>query len=124
MNSLIYIAQNSLRKAYNPYSGLSIGCALKTKNGEIFDGVNIENSSFGLTMCAERVAVFKAVSEGHIYIEEIAIVSSTGKPTYPCGACRQVLFEFNSEMKIYLSDENVLILLDLLPFAFSKDQLN
>lgn len=124
MNLLIDAAQSSLRKAYNPYSGLSIGCALKTKNGEIFDGVNIENSSFGLTMCAERVAVFKAVSEGHTDIEEIAIVSSTGKPTYPCGACRQVLFEFNSGMKIYLSDGKVLTLLDLLPFAFSKDQLN
>jgi cytidine deaminase len=124
MNLMMEKAQNSLRKAYNPYSGLSVGCAVKTKKGEIFDDVNIENSSFGLTMCVERVAVFKAVSEGHTDIEEIAIVSSTGKPTYPCGACRQVLFEFNTKTKIYLSDGKVLSLSDLLPFAFSKDQLN
>jgi cytidine deaminase len=124
MNLLTEIAQNSLRKAYNLYSSLSIVCALKTKKVEILDGINIENSYFGLTMCAQRVAVFKDVSEGHIDIEEIAIVSSTRKHIYPCGACRQVLFEINSKMKTYLRDGNVLSLLDLLPFAFSKDYLN
>ncbi len=121
MNLLIEAATKSLKKAYNPYSGLSVGCALKTSSGKIYDGVNIENSVFGLTMCAERVAVFKAVSEGNVDIEEIAVVSSTGKPIYPCGACRQVLFEFNPKTKIHLSDEKILTLFEILPFAFSKD---
>jgi cytidine deaminase len=121
MNLLIEAATKSLKKAYNPYSGLSVGCALKTSSGKIYDGVNIENSVFGLAICAERVAVFKAVSEGSIDIEEIAVVASTGKPVYPCGACRQVLFEFNPKTKIYLSDGKILILSEILPFAFSKD---
>ena len=121
MNLLIEVATKSLKKAYNPYSGLSVGCALKTSSGKIYNGVNIENSVFGLTMCAERVAVFKAVSEGNVDIEEIALVASTGKPVYPCGACRQVLFEFNPNTKIYLSDGKILILLEILPFAFSRD---
>lgn len=121
MNLLIEAATKSLKKAYNPYSGLSVGCALKTSSGKIYDGINIENSVFGLAICAERVAVFKAVSEGSVDIEEIAVVASTGKPVYPCGACRQVLFEFNPKTKIHLSDGKILILSEILPFAFSKD---
>ena len=124
MNLLIEAATRSLEKAYNPYSGLSVGCALKTSSGKIYDGVNIENSVFGLTMCAERVAVFKAVSEGNVDIEQIALVASTGKPVYPCGACRQVLFEFNPNTKIHLSDGKMLVLLEILPFAFSRDALS
>ncbi len=120
MNSLIIAATKSLKKAYNPYSGLSIGCVLKTSSGKICDGVNIENSVFGLTMCAERVAVFKAISDGNVDIEEIALVASTGKPVYLCGACRQVLFEFNPKTLIHLSHGKILILLELLPFAFSR----
>ena len=118
---LIEVAMKSLKKAYNPYSKLSVGCALKTSSGKIYDGVNIENSVYGLTMCAERVAVFKAVSDGHGDIEEIAVVASTGKPIYPCGACRQVLLEFNPRTKICLSDEKIVSLSEILPFAFSKD---
>src|SRR5688500_18260762 len=121
MNLLIEAATKSLKKAYNPYSGLSVGCALKTSSGKIYDGINIENSVFGLAICAERVAVFKAVSEGSVDIEEIAVVASTGKPVYPCGACRQVLFEFNPKTKIHLSDAKILILLEILPFAFSSE---
>lgn len=124
MNLLIKAATRSLEKAYNPYSGLSVGCALKTSSGKIYDGVNIENSVFGLTMCAERVAVFKAVSEGNVDIEQIALVASTGKPVYPCGACRQVLFEFIPNTKIHLSDGKMLVLLEILPFAFSRDALS
>ena len=124
MNPLIEAATRSLEKAYNPYSGLSVGCALKTSSGKIYDGVNIENSVFGLTMCAERVAVFKAVSDGNVDIEQIALVASTGKPVYPCGACRQVLFEFNPNTKIHLSDGKMLVLMEILPFAFSRDALS
>jgi cytidine deaminase len=123
MDSLIKIAQESLKNAYNPYSGLSIGCALRTRNGKIYEGVNIENSVFGLTMCAERVAVFKAISEGNLDLTELAIVSSTGKPTYPCGACRQVLAEFNLNIKIYITDKAVLKLSELLPHHFSDESL-
>ena len=121
VNMLIEEAMKSLKKAYNPYSKLSVGCALKTSSGKIYDGVNIENSVYGLTMCAERVAVFKAVSDGHADIEEIAVVASTNKPIYPCGACRQVLLEFNPRTKIRLSDEKIISLLEILPFPFSKD---
>ena len=124
MNLLIEAASRSLEKAYNPYSGLSVGCALKTSSGKIYDGVNIENSVFGLTMCAERVAIFKAVSDGNVDIEQIALVASTGKPVYPCGACRQVLFEFNPNTKIHLSDGKMLVLMEILPFAFSRDALS
>ena len=124
MNLLIEAATRSLEKAYNPYSGLSVGCALKTSSGKIYDGVNIENSVFGLTMCAERVAIFKAVSDGNVDIEQIALVASTGKPVYPCGACRQVLFEFNPNTKIHLSDGKMLVLMEILPFAFSRDALS
>ena len=124
MNLLIEAATKSLKKSYNPYSGLSVGYALKTSSGKIYDGVNIENSVFGLTMCAERVAVFKAVSEGNVDIEEIALVSSTGKPIYPCGACRQMLYEFDPNTIIYSSDGKTLILLEIFPFAFSRDALS
>ena len=75
-------------------------------------------------MCAERVAVFKAVSEGNVDIEQIALVASTGKPVYPCGACRQVLFEFNPNTKIHLSNGKTLVLMEILPFAFSRDALS
>jgi len=124
MNLLIEAATRSLEKAYNPYSGLSVGCALKTSSGKIYDGVNFENSVFGLAMCAERVAVFKAVSDGNVDIEQIALVASTGKPVYPCGACRQVLFEFNPNTRIHLSDGKMLVLMEILPFAFSRDALS
>lgn len=75
-------------------------------------------------MCAERVAVFKAVSEGNVDIEEIAVVASTGKPIYPCGACRQVLFEFNPKTKIHLSDEKILTLFEILPLHFRRMYLD
>jgi cytidine deaminase len=122
--NLIKEAISAQNKAYSPYSKFQVGAAIITKDGKIFTGCNIENSSYGLTICAERVALFKAVSEGHLDFEAIAISSSSGKPTFPCGACRQVLAEFNNKMKIYLvNDDKTYNLSDLLPHSFTKDQM-
>ena len=80
--------------AYAPYSGFSVGAALLADDGTVFTGCNVENGSYGLTMCAERTAVFKAVSEGRRRFSAIAIAGGRDTPAYPCGACRQVLAEF------------------------------
>ena len=91
---LVSLAIEASKKAYVPYSHFPIGAALLTKSGQIFQGCNIENASFGLTNCGERTAIFKAVSEGHLDLEEIAIYGETANPISPCGACRQVMTEF------------------------------
>lgn len=92
--------------AYAPYSNFKVGAAILTKKGEVYTGVNIENSSFGATICAERSAVCKAVTAGDLEFKAIAIASSGGE-AWPCGICRQVLFEFNKDMDVITgSDEN------------------
>lgn len=119
---LIKIAKGTLINAYSPYSKLKVGAALLTNDGKIFTGVNIENASFSLTICAERVAVFKAISEGYKNFRAIAITSNKGK-IMPCGACRQVLVEFSPEMEIIVGDENeieIFSLSALLPEGFNK----
>ncbi len=110
---LIDIAKKAMENAYAPYSNFRVGAALLTKSGKVFTGVNVENSSYGLTMCAERVAVFKAVSEGERDFIKIAIVSSGGEKTYPCGACRQVLYEFSDSIEIILEDRGKIFKTDL-----------
>jgi len=120
---LIRIAKNAQKNVYNPYSKFNVGAALRTKDGKIFTGCNIENISYGLTICAERVALFKAVSEGYKEFKSIGISTSSDKPTFPCGACRQVLAEFG-DLEIYLdNDEKTYRLSDLLPHSFDKDQM-
>ena len=89
------------RQAYAPYSGFAVGAALLSSSGEIFSGSNIENSSFGLTICAERVAVSTAVQAGCREFAAIAVVAETDSPVAPCGACRQFLAEFNPSLPIY-----------------------
>lgn len=101
---LIELAQKAMKNAYAPYSGFRVGAAILTKSGKVYTGCNVENSSYGLTVCAERVAVFKAVSEGEKEFVKIAIVSSARKKTFPCGACRQVLYEFADELEIILEE--------------------
>ena len=96
---LLQLAKKAMAKAYVPYSDLAVGAAVLTESGKVITGCNVENASFGLSMCAERVAVFKAVSEGE-KIEAIAVVSSTGD-SRPCGACRQVIYELNKDAIIY-----------------------
>ena len=122
IEKLIDTAIRQLKFSYSPYSGFKVGAALLTKDGEIYTGCNIENASYGATNCAERTAVFKAVSEGYTQIERIAIVSSSHQKTPPCGICRQVLAEFMTEnAQILLADKDGIesyTIKDLLPESF------
>ncbi|MFA5676713.1 MAG: cytidine deaminase [Christensenellales bacterium] len=125
---LIERAKEAMDKAYAPYSRFRVGAALLCGSGRIFSGANIENASYGVTCCAERVALFKAVSEGETEFDAIAVVSGSKMPTYPCGVCRQALFEFSPKMKVIAAAEEnyqITTLDALLPCAFSgKDMEN
>ncbi|MBQ8175731.1 MAG: cytidine deaminase [Oscillospiraceae bacterium] len=120
---LLSIADKAMENAYAPYSKFKVGAALLCKNGTVFTGCNIENATYGATNCAERTAVFKAVSEGQREFEAIAIVSSGGGETFPCGICRQVMAEFAPEIKVVLRDEEgnerIYLLIELLPKSFT-----
>lgn len=94
-------AEQARRSSYAPYSRFAVGAALLTRSGRVVLGCNVENSSFGLACCAERTAVFKAVSEGDREFEAIAVSAGAGRGAAPCGACRQVLHEFAPEMWVY-----------------------
>lgn len=94
------------KRAYAPYSKFHVGAALVTNDGQIFEGCNVENISFGLTICAERNAVFAAVAAGCREFRKIVIVADTSEPASPCGACRQVLAEFNPDMEVVLGTFN------------------
>jgi len=122
---LVEMAVKASENAYAPYSKFKVGAAVLTDDGRIFTGVNIENASYGLTICAERVAIFKAISEGAKKIRVIAVFSKGSMP-YPCGACRQVLAEFGSgDTKIIVYDGKKIeefLLDDLLPNRFSFRQ--
>ena len=97
---LIRKAREAQKHAYAPYSQFHVGAAILTEDGQIFSGCNVENSSYGLTICAERTAVFTAVCEGSQRFSKIVIVSDDEAPVMPCGACRSVLFEFSPDMEI------------------------
>lgn len=126
-NELIKMAHSAKELAYSPYSNFKVGAALLTTNGKVFLGCNIENGSYGATNCAERTAIFKAISEGYTDFEKIAIVSSSGDFTMPCGICLQVMSEFMLDKDIVLSNDNgdvkVLKVRDFLPhnFSFKKE---
>ena len=125
-SKLIKSALQSRQQAYAPYSGYAVGAALLTNTGEIFTGVNVENAAYPTSICAERVAVFKAVSEGEREYEAMVVASSNGGT--PCGACRQVLSEFGLDTKVLIVDgEGTLIqettVGDLLPGAFTAQDL-
>jgi len=100
LGQLVEAAKRARLRAYSPYSGVKIGAAVLTSDGTIFSGSNIENASYGLACCAERTAIFKAVSEGKRNIVAIAVVGKSEDFTKPCGACRQVMVEFNPRMKV------------------------
>lgn len=120
---LLSAADKAMENAYAPYSGFRVGAALLCADGRVFTGCNIENSSYGATNCAERTAVFKAVSEDCRDFSAIAIVSSGGGETFPCGICRQVLGEFSPNIRIILRNESgaaaVYTFQELMPKFFS-----
>ncbi len=125
--SLIEAARQARKYAYVPYSHYPVGAALKTKSGRVFTGANIENASFPLTICGERTAVFKAVSEGEREFEVLALVTDNGGS--PCGACRQVLAEFGLDTVVLICDgEGRLVhemtVAELLPEAFTPKHLS
>lgn len=120
-------AEAAMQNAIAPYSRFQVGAALKTKRGKIVSGHNIECSSYSLTLCAERVALFKALSEGEREFEAIAVVASSGEFCPPCGACRQVLMDFAPNLTVYLFNQKgevkTLTLSELLPESFSAANL-
>ena len=97
-------AEKARKSSYSPYSKFAVGAALLTRSGRVFLGCNVENSSFGLACCAERTAVFKAVSEGEREFTAVAVTAGKGHGAAPCGACRQVLHEFSPGMWVYFRD--------------------
>lgn len=123
---LIEKALEAKKNAYVPYSNFHVGAAVLTDDGSIYTGCNIENASYSPTICAERTAIFKAVSEGKLHIEKIAIVGDAN-PTYPCGVCRQVIREFGNDSKIIIAnsvdDYKIYELEDLLPHSFGPEDL-
>lgn len=123
---LISLANTARRWSYSPYSHYAVGAALLTSSGKIYDGVNIENSAYPTTICAERVAVFKAVSEGERNFEAIAVVTANGGS--PCGSCRQVLAEFGLNTVVIVADEEGNVTMEMtvgemLPGAFTPESL-
>jgi len=121
-DDLIDAARRAREHARASYSNFKVGAALQTADGTIVTGCNIENATYGLTICAERVAVFKALSEGHHEFTRIAIVADTAAPTPPCGPCRQILWEFAGNIQVILADldeeKGRYALKDLLPLPF------
>ncbi|MEO0077204.1 MAG: cytidine deaminase [candidate division WOR-3 bacterium] len=122
LEELINAAKQASKFAYAPYSKFKVGAAILTKANKIYTGANIENASYGLTICAERVALFKAISEGEKQFKAIAIYTNTKKFTMPCGACRQVLSEFSPKIELILINGAGKIkktnLAKLLPYPF------
>jgi cytidine deaminase len=103
-DSLVTAARRAREFAHAPFSRFKVGAALEAEDGTVITGCNVENATYGLTICAERVAVFKAISEGHRVFRRIAIVADTSEPTPPCGACRQILWEFGGNLEVILAN--------------------
>src|SRR5437588_12723778 len=97
-------ALEARQNAVAPYSHFLVGAAVETDSGEIFTGCNVENATYGLTVCAERVALWKALSEGHRRFVKVAVVAQSSEPTPPCGACRQLLWEYGGDLEVILGD--------------------
>jgi cytidine deaminase len=122
VEKLLEAARSVRLRAHAPFSRFLVGAALETGDGQIVTGCNVENATYGLTVCAERVAVFKAISEGHRTFTRVAIVADTQAPTPPCGACRQILWEFGGDLEVILAnlttEKGRHRLAALLPLAF------
>ena len=127
VKELARLARAARRRAHAPFSHFKVGAALRTRSGEIVTGCNIENASYGLTLCAERVAVFKAVSEGMKRFDAVAVVADSKLLTPPCGPCRQILWEFCGDIFVHMEDlrgnRRTLKLSELLPFPFDSRHL-
>ncbi|MDO4204656.1 MAG: cytidine deaminase [Selenomonadaceae bacterium] len=125
-NELIEVARQYRENAYTPYSHFKVGAAVLTASGKVYGGCNIENSSYGLTNCAERTAIFKAVSEGEREFAALAVIADTDGPCSPCGACRQVIADFRIPRIIMANlrgEVKEVTLSELLPFAFSDKDI-
>ncbi len=126
-SDLIAAARQARRNAHATFSNFKVGAALETGNGSIVTGCNVENATYGLTICAERVAMFKAISEGHRTFRRVAVVADTQIPTPPCGACRQILWEFGGDLEVLIANLRRHIathrLADLFPLPFDARHL-
>lgn len=122
---LITLGEEARDRAHAPYSGFAVGAAIRAKSGRVYTGCNVENACYGLTACAERVAVFSAVAAGERQFDALAVVSETLAP--PCGACRQVLVEFGLDIQVIVADvaggRQLYSVRDLLPVAFTPEFL-
>jgi len=127
LRSMASLALEARERALARYSGFKVGAALKTRTGEIVTGCNIENASYGLTMCAERVAVFKALSEGLSGFEAIVVAADSKRITAPCGPCRQILWEFCGDLVVHMvtprGRSRTWRLRELLPLPFDGGNL-
>lgn len=125
---LVEIAKQARQRAYVPYSHFPVGAALLTRSGKVYTGCNVENASYSPTICAERTAVVKAVSEGDREIFAIAVVADTDGPCSPCGVCRQVISEFGKEIRVVMANlagqMSVKTIGELLPATFDAEQLH
>jgi cytidine deaminase, homotetrameric len=121
---LIEAAKDVRTRAYAPFSNFKVGASVETEDGKIYTGCNIESASFGLTVCAERVAIWKAVSEGHMKFKQVAVVVDTEELTPPCGVCRQIIWEFCGDIPVTLAnlhgESETVQMRDLLPRAFDS----
>jgi cytidine deaminase len=119
---LVDAARKAREHAVASFSGFKVGAALETADGTVVTGCNVENATYGLTVCAERIAMFKALSEGHRQFTRVAVVADTDDPTPPCGACRQILWEFGGDLEVFLANltehKGTYRMKDLLPLPF------
>ena len=124
---LVRQALAAMKFAYVPYSGFTVGAALLTKSGKVYLGCNIENAAYGLTICAERTAIFKAISEGHRDLKRIVIAGKSEDYCVPCGSCRQVMQEFAPQMEVIClngkGEAKHFALKELLPYGFDETWL-
>ncbi len=126
-DALVAAARAAREYAVADFSHFKVGAALETDDGRVITGCNVENATYGLTVCAERVAIFKALSDGHRKFRRIAVVADTDSPTPPCGACRQIIWEFCGDVEVVMANLTettaTLLMKDLFPMPFDRRSL-